>query len=114
MAGAERRYAGVADLVHKDLVTSDEKLQALQRDVGFPSYSTFLRARCDAQFMMSKKREAFSLPLSYGPKHKNLFSLQNKTERLEYNKLLKQHHFEAGHLRPLSNESKNFAGLFCH
>jgi hypothetical protein len=79
-------------------------LKLLQREHGFPSYSTFMRARFDKQFADVKKREKHfhcRCPTCAMLQTKLLNACKSSADRETYNKLLKQHHFEVKHWRAL-------------
>ena len=91
----------------KDLETEPQvtaALKKLQREAGFPSYSTFYRARWHSMFNDVKKREKHfhvrcSDCASLTTKlHKALNSV---VEKALYEKLLKAHHFEVKQWRQL-------------
>jgi hypothetical protein len=94
----------------KDALDEDEAnrlLRDLQREAGFPSYSSFVRARHHPTFRKLKRR----------PKHNHcrcptcteLTSLlhmaaRNKQARLDFDRMLKAHYFEVKQWRSLERE----------
>lgn len=79
-------------------------LKLLQREVGFPSYATFMRGRYDKQFADVKRREKHfhcRCPTCHDLQTTLLKAAKSKESRLEYTKLLKDHHYEVKRWRQL-------------
>ena len=84
-----------------------EDLKILQKEVGFPSFATFLRARHDIQFANVKSREKhFHCRCHTCERIQNLLhrALMNQTDRAVYEKERKAHYFEVKHWRRLEVE----------
>ena len=84
-----------------------EALKALQREKGFPAFSTFMRARYDKQFKDVKRREKHfhcrctTCQTLADNLHK---ACHSAAERAEYNKKLRDHHCEIKYWRRLEKE----------
>ena len=80
-----------------DEVQTKADLKSLQREEGFPSYATFMRALVDDEFKNVKKRERHYHARCPTCTHLNTLLLRarkNMEDRSEYLKQLKDHHME--------------------
>jgi hypothetical protein len=95
----------LAEAVEDDEVMHN--IKSLQREVGFPSYATFMRARHDPQFSDVKRREKHfhcRCPTCTDLKDKLFHANRSKEARQIYDKALKAHHFEVKNWRKLERQ----------
>ena len=119
--GGEALSDEMDDLVHRmeeapevveDAISEAETkrlLKELQRDVNFPSFSTFMRARYDDEFNDVKKREKhFHFRCTQCADLTTLVRLaaRDPLQKIEYEKMLKAHHFEVKSWRALEAQKK--------
>jgi hypothetical protein len=105
----ESVLAARPDLINDiiDEAQTQKDLKFLQREAGFPSYATFMRALCDPKFANLKKRDKHfhcRCPTCAELTTKLRRAGKSSEARQEYLKQLKEHHFEVRRWRTFEHE----------
>ena len=88
--------------------------KCLQREVGFPSYSSFVRARHGPDFKNLKRREKHfhcRCPTCAELTTRLHMAARNQESRVDFDKMLKAHYFEVKHWRGLETSYQSQAKM---